>query len=66
MEMLDTEMFTSISVRILYLPSTLTLSHPPETKNTWARDDPAILILVSACLFGERNAYAAANPLLMI
>jgi hypothetical protein len=23
-----------------------------ETKNTWARDDPAILLLIAACLFG--------------
>lgn len=23
-----------------------------ETKNTWARDDPAIIILIAACLFG--------------
>ena len=23
-----------------------------ETKNTWARDDPAILILIAACLTG--------------
>ncbi|KAF8970439.1 UNC-50-like protein [Flammula alnicola] len=23
---------------------------PPETKNTWARDDPAILVLIGACL----------------
>lgn len=26
---------------------------PPETKNTWARDDPAILVLIAACLCGE-------------
>ena len=25
----------------------------PETKNTWARDDPAILILLAACLTGS-------------
>lgn len=24
-----------------------------ETKNTWARDDPAILVLIAACLCGE-------------
>jgi len=23
-----------------------------ETKNTWARDDPAILVLIGACLCG--------------
>ena len=25
---------------------------PLETKNTWARDDPAILVLIGACLCG--------------
>lgn len=30
----------------------LTDSGVTETKNTWARDDPAILILISACLTG--------------
>ena len=24
-----------------------------ETKNTWSRDDPAILVLIGACLCGE-------------
>ena len=24
-----------------------------ETKNTWARDDPAMLLLISLCLFGQ-------------
>ena len=26
--------------------------HLLETKNTWARDDPAILVLIAACLTG--------------
>lgn len=31
------------------------IDHPlfVETKNTWARDDPAILILLFGCLLGE-------------
>lgn len=28
-----------------------------ETKNTWARDDPAILVLISACLCGARVSW---------
>ena len=34
-----------------------------ETKNTWARDDPAILILIAACLTGM---YQAFKPLLYV
>jgi len=26
--------------------------HFAETKNTWARDDPAIIVLIAACLVG--------------
>ena len=28
-----------------------------ETKNTWARDDPAILVLIGACLCGMFRIY---------
>lgn len=28
-----------------------------ETKNTWARDDPAILVLIGACLCGMLRAF---------
>lgn len=53
--LLDTAMFTSINVwlptsLLFMLDVTYTLL---ETKNTWARDDPAILVLLAACLFGE-------------
>lgn len=36
-----------------------------ETKNTWARDDPAILILLFGCLFGMRHclSFSCSTPL---
>ena len=52
---LDLDIGTSITTSVgnfLHL-SVIKLTIGVETKNTWARDDPAILVLLSACLCGE-------------
>jgi len=49
----DTGMSTSTSVGGHRDLNATKLTNSTETKNTWARDDPAILILLSACLCGE-------------
>lgn len=46
-------MYISTSVRHYRHLDTTKFTGNIETKNTWARDDPAILILLSACLCGE-------------
>jgi hypothetical protein len=46
-------MCISISVCILFLARCFLDSSYEETKNTWARDDPAILILMAGGMFGE-------------
>jgi len=49
----DTGTSISTSVRAHRDLHATRLTNNVETKNTWARDDPAILILLSACLCGE-------------
>jgi UNC-50 family len=49
-------MCISINVGIIYLLTAFYATHTndhEETKNTWARDDPAILILMAGGMFGK-------------
>lgn len=49
-------MCISINVGIIYLLTAFYATHTndhEETKNTWARDDPAILILMTGGMFGK-------------
>lgn len=48
----DIETFISTSVRRNIRGIDISLNEGLETKNTWARDDPAILVLISSCLAG--------------
>jgi hypothetical protein len=43
---------TNVCIYGLSLPSAGTHTTHEETKNTWARDDPAILILMAGGMFG--------------
>jgi len=45
-------MCISTSVRLAKYSLCLEFIHFAETKNTWARDDPAIIVLITACLVG--------------
>jgi UNC-50 family len=50
-------MCTSINVCISSAPVLLHTTHTHvETKNTWARDDPAILILIAGGMLGDSLA----------
>jgi hypothetical protein len=49
----DTGMCIFTNVSIYRYFNAISLTGGIETKNTWARDDPAILILLSACLCSE-------------
>ena len=54
----DIGMCISISVRTMFLFAAFYKAHKnEETKNTWARDDPAILILIAGGMFGEIFAF---------
>ena len=44
--------FPQTYVYVLSLPSAVTHTTHEETKNTWARDDPAILILMAGGMVG--------------
>ena len=47
-------MFTSINVCIISVAALFYTTHVhKETKNTWARDDPAILILIAGGMLGD-------------
>ncbi len=48
----DTATSTSTNVCGAELSASRRIECKTETKNTWARDDPAILILIAACLCG--------------
>jgi len=56
-------MSTSTSVRIVARSGASKNSQcGPETKNTWARDDPAILVLIAACLTGTPQVLCSSSP----
>lgn len=61
---LDTGTYIFTSVRNHLDLDAMELKNDIETKNTWARDDPAILILLSACLCGgwDVNTAIASCP----